>query len=89
MNLRALMETNETKKPDDEPGVFAEAKALAAAILFIRRAQGKSNPVDFEIGSEAWEKSVKEFAGDVLRLPPEELKRFAPLVRRDINRNTK
>jgi hypothetical protein len=47
---------------------YLEAQALALSVATIRKAQGKSNPVDYAVGSPDWERHDEDFARDVLRI---------------------
>jgi hypothetical protein len=60
--------------------LFEEARALALALVAIRRAQGKANPADFPVGTPEWIAVIQDFAEDVLRAPVGNLARFAPLA---------
>ena len=53
--------------PNDAPG--SQARALALSLVAIRRAQGKANPGDFEVGTPEWQQVMHDFALDVLRAP--------------------
>ena len=50
---------------------FLQARAFALALVALRRARGKSNPADFEVGTPEWIAAVDDFAADIVRLRPE------------------
>jgi hypothetical protein len=45
---------------------FLQARALSISVGAIRKAQGKSSPNDFPVGSLEWHIAIEEFANDVL-----------------------
>lgn len=63
---------------DGEDRFFLEARALAMSLVAIRRAQGKSNPNDFPVGSVEWTNVIADFAADLMRVPPDILRSVAP-----------
>ncbi|WP_118179969.1 hypothetical protein [Paraburkholderia phosphatilytica] len=46
--------------------LYMEAEALGLSVAAIRKAQGKKNPSDCEVGSPAWMNANEEFARDLL-----------------------
>jgi hypothetical protein len=44
-----------------------EVRRLNLALAAIRKAQGKSNPIDMEPGTPEWHATVADFAADLLR----------------------
>ncbi|CAN7765764.1 hypothetical protein LJR029_006701 [Caballeronia sp. LjRoot29] len=65
------------ERPSKEDQLFLEARVLALSLVAIRRAQGKLNPNDFQVGSVKWVAVVKEFAEDLMRVSSEALVRVA------------
>ncbi|MDR5756706.1 MULTISPECIES: hypothetical protein [unclassified Caballeronia] len=52
---------------DSDDPHFQHARALSLSVGAIRRAQGKSNPNDFDVGTLEWHLAIEDFASDVLR----------------------
>ncbi|WP_240655768.1 hypothetical protein [Paraburkholderia phosphatilytica] len=59
---------NRTMPFDTEDPCFAEARALAASVIAIRRARGQTNPSDHEPDSAAAFIAGESFARDVMRM---------------------
>jgi hypothetical protein len=61
-------DNNHTMPFDSEDPCFAEARALAASVIAIRRARGQTNPSDHEADSTAAFIVGESFARDVMRM---------------------
>ncbi|WP_438391134.1 hypothetical protein [Caballeronia sp. DA-9] len=75
------MDQAKAQRADDDDPAFLKARALALAMVAIRRAQGKPNPNDFPIGSVEWTHVIADFAADLMRVPPDILQSVIPKTR--------
>jgi hypothetical protein len=60
------MENNHDPLSESDDPHFQRARALSISIGAIRKAQGKTSPNDFPVGSVEWHVAVEDFANDVL-----------------------
>jgi hypothetical protein len=68
VNLDMNNHNNRTMPFDIEDPCFAEARALAASVMAIRRARGQTKPSEHEAGSTAGFIVSESFARDVMRM---------------------